>query len=82
MPDPRQPLSDTSRCPLCGGANGCAMVAEQATGEAQPDCWCVSARFSADLLARLPAGAVDAACICARCVAEDAASHRNEWPGA
>jgi hypothetical protein len=57
------------------------MAAEQATGETQPSCWCVSARFSAALLARLPAGARDVTCICARCVAEDAAARRDELPG-
>ena len=81
MSDPRHTLADPSRCPLCGGDNGCAMAAEQATGEAQPACWCVSALFSPTLLARLPAGAVDAACICARCVAKDAAARRHEAPG-
>jgi hypothetical protein len=82
MSDPRHSLLDPSRCPLCGGDNGCAMAAEQATGETQPACWCVSASFSAALLARLPAGAIDAACICVRCVAEDAAARRHELPGA
>jgi hypothetical protein len=56
------------------------MAAEQATGEAQPACWCVSASFSPALLARLPAGTQNAACICARCVADDAAALSHKAP--
>ena len=82
MSDSRPTLTDPSRCPLCGGNNGCAMAAQQASGETQPACWCVSAVFSPALLARLPAGAQDAACICARCVAGDAAAQPGKAPGA
>ena len=57
------------RCPLCGEPNGCAMAAGASGSEstcAQP-CWCVNARFSPELLARVPAAAQRVACICARC---------------
>ena len=77
MPDTRAAPLNPSRCPLCGGDNGCAIARKQATGQAQPTCWCVSASFSPALLARLPAGALNAACICARCVADDAAAARE-----
>ena len=60
---------DTTRCPLCGGENSCAMEIERATGQAQGACWCVSASFPSDLLARLPTAARDKACICATCLA-------------
>ncbi|MFZ9423079.1 MAG: cysteine-rich CWC family protein [Limnohabitans sp.] len=60
---------DPSRCPLCGGPNACAMTcAEPPTG-----CWCVSQTFSPSLLARVPVHSQRMACICARCVAADAA---------
>lgn len=68
------PAPDPSRCPLCGGDNRCAMEIEQASGQAQPPCWCVSQTFSAELLARLPAEAQGKACICAGCLARFQAS--------
>lgn len=73
MPTPRNTRFDPSQCPLCGGGNGCTMAAEPASAAPQPPCWCVSQSFSAALLARLPAGSQQAACICARCVTKDAA---------
>lgn len=82
MSDTRATSLDTSRCPLCGGENGCAIARKQTTGQAQPPCWCVSASFSADLLARLPADMLNAACICARCVADDAAARERDAEGA
>jgi hypothetical protein len=82
MSDTHATPLDTSRCPLCGGENGCAIARKEATGEAQPTCWCVSASFSADLLARLPADMLNAACICARCVADDASARDREASGA
>ncbi len=82
MSDAHAPLLDVSHCPLCGGDNGCAMALRRATGQAQPTCWCVSASFSPALLARLPAGALNAACICARCVADDAAARSGNASGA
>ncbi len=61
------PIIDATRCPLCGGDNRCAMEVEHATGQPQPPCWCVSADFPPDLLARLPEQARGLACVCARC---------------
>lgn len=63
---------DASRCPLCGGPNGCAMEAERATGQPQPPCWCLDLDFSADLLARVPPALKDRACICPACRAASA----------
>ncbi|MBA4267466.1 MAG: hypothetical protein C0453_20530 [Comamonadaceae bacterium] len=60
---------DPTHCPLCGGDNRCAMEIERATGLQQPPCWCVSATFSPDLLARIPADAGGKACVCATCLA-------------
>lgn len=63
------PTPDPDRCPLCGGDNRCAMEIERATGQPQPPCWCTTANFPPDLLARLPAEAAGKACICAGCLA-------------
>lgn len=66
-----------SRCPLCGGANGCAMETARATGQPQPPCWCTRVEFSAELLARVPPEALRSACICARCAAQPVAGQTN-----
>ncbi len=51
---------DPAACPLCGGDNRCVKV----SGEPGP-CWCRSATFTFDLLARAGTGK---ACICERCL--------------
>ncbi|WP_374411062.1 cysteine-rich CWC family protein [Hydrogenophaga sp.] len=68
-PSVTEPVTDPSRCPLCGGDNRCAMEVERETGVPQGPCWCVNASFPKDLLARLPPDAEGKACICAACVA-------------
>lgn len=60
---PAPPPIDPGRCPLCGGANGCAMAA----GEHDAPCWCAQVGFAPELLARVPAAAQGLACICRRC---------------
>ncbi|MDP2742677.1 MAG: cysteine-rich CWC family protein [Hydrogenophaga sp.] len=80
QPSPNTPTSsafDPARCPLCGGDNRCAMEIERATGLQQPPCWCVSATFSPDLLARIPADAGGKACVCATCLASFEAERRT-----
>ena len=62
---------DPTRCPLCGGPNGCALEAQRATGQAQPPCWCTRVDFSAELLARVPPESQQKACICVRCAQGD-----------
>ncbi|MEZ5620265.1 MAG: cysteine-rich CWC family protein [Burkholderiaceae bacterium] len=57
------PPLDPGRCPLCGGANGCAMAA----GDHDAPCWCTQVGFAPELLARVPAAARGLACICRRC---------------
>lgn len=61
----KQPLdtSDTSRCPLCGELNQCAVVA----GRDPESCWCMSATMSASALAAVPQEAQGKVCICERC---------------
>lgn len=82
-PQPAPPASgfDPTRCPLCGGDNRCAMEVERDTGVQQPPCWCVSATFSADLMARLPTESAGKACICPNCVARFAAEAQGRTAG-
>ena len=56
---------DPRRCPLCGQPNACANQMAQATGQAPPPCWCTTATFTPELLARVPVQAQRKACICA-----------------
>ncbi|MBI3369951.1 MAG: cysteine-rich CWC family protein [Burkholderiales bacterium] len=65
-PADRVPLR-ASTCPLCGGPNGCTPA--QSGRFDGPACWCQDARFSAELLARVPAAQQGRACICAACAA-------------
>ncbi|AOS81915.1 hypothetical protein Q5W_24685 [Hydrogenophaga sp. PBC] len=68
MPTPPPTPIDTTRCPLCGGDNRCAVEIEKAPGKPQPPCWCVSEPFTPELLARIPEAARRTACICPACV--------------
>jgi hypothetical protein len=69
---------DPNRCPLCGGDNRCALEIERATGVKQEACWCTQATFTPGLLGRVPAAAVNAACICAACATGQAAALASE----
>jgi len=62
---------DPSRCPLCGGANACAM----AVGRPGEACWCGCAKVTvtAAMLERVPADKRGVACLCAACIARLAA---------
>ncbi len=53
-------------CPLCGQPNACAPAR---TGAFSQPCWCESVDFSAELLARVPEGLRNKACICQACAA-------------
>ncbi|MDP1685425.1 cysteine-rich CWC family protein [Hydrogenophaga sp.] len=66
---------DPTRCPLCGQDNRCAMEIERTTGVKQGPCWCVGARFSPELLQRVPAESAGQACVCARCASAAAGPH-------
>lgn len=69
---------DPTRCPLCGGPNGCALEAERAGTASADPCWCVRAHFPPALRARVAAPAQGKACICAACAAAfDAAAHER-----
>jgi len=48
------------------------MEIQRETGLPQGPCWGVAARFTPELLARVPTEARGMACICARCAAEAA----------
>jgi len=68
MPD-AHPV-DPTVCPLCGQSNQCAGQVERATGVKQPPCWCNTATFSAELMARIPEQARRLACVCAACASQ------------
>jgi hypothetical protein len=60
-----QPLDfdDTSKCPLCGEQNQCAIAA----GKRHESCWCMSATMDPKALAAIPVEAHGKVCICPRC---------------
>ena len=60
-----QPLPNL-RCPVCGGANQCAPAQ---AGSFDVPCWCRTASISPEALARIPADAINRACLCPRCAA-------------
>lgn len=62
---PSDHVLPADRCPLCGQANQCAIMA----GQAPESCWCMQAPVSPLALARLPEQARGKACICPRCAA-------------
>jgi hypothetical protein len=55
--------SDTTKCPLCGEANECAVAA----GRDPESCWCMTVTMSPTAIAAIPAEAQGKICICARC---------------
>ncbi len=55
--------TDTTRCPLCGEVNECAVAA----GRDPESCWCMTATMSPDALAAISAEAQGKVCICATC---------------
>jgi len=59
----RKPLPET-RCPLCGGPNGCAPAA---SGDFATPCWCSEVVIPGERLAAVPEAARDRACLCRRC---------------
>jgi len=61
---------DPTVCPLCGQFNQCAGQVERLTGIKQPPCWCNTASFAAELLARIPEPARRKACVCATCASQ------------
>lgn len=65
------------QCPLCGGPNACAPAR---CGRYDVACWCTSARFPPELLARVPEAQRGLACICAGCAAQ-AADELDRAPG-
>lgn len=56
-------FGDTTKCPLCGDANRCAVAA----GQDAESCWCMSVTMNPDVLAAIPPKARGRVCICARC---------------
>jgi hypothetical protein len=58
-------MMDTTRCPICGNENECAMAANPGASE----CWCFTAQVSEDALKAIPEEARGQVCICPRCAA-------------
>jgi hypothetical protein len=63
------PALDTKRCPACGAANHCVMVAGAKGGVDEPPCWCTQVRIDRAQFARIPAAALNKACLCPACAA-------------
>jgi len=55
---------NTSKCPLCGGPNQCAMAADPEASE----CWCGGKEFPRELLAQIPEYAIRKTCVCPQCL--------------
>lgn len=69
-----QPV-DPARCPLCGRPNHCQLCT---TAAYKGSCWCFEVEIPAALLARVPTGLRNRACVCRDCVM---AFHREEVRG-
>lgn len=63
-------FDDTTRCPLCGEANECAVAANREPSS----CWCMTATMDPASLAAIPEKARGLVCICAKCAAGNDAS--------
>jgi len=61
---PEAPMTDTRRCPACGGLNDCAL-ADPAT--ATQACWCFDVKIDPAVLQAIAADLRDRACLCPRC---------------
>lgn len=64
-------------CPLCGQANECVSARTGSFGE---PCWCESVTFSPGLLASVPDGKRNVACICRKCAERKADAGLNYSP--
>jgi len=58
---------DSSRCPLCGGDNRCAMAAADGDASRCATCWCRDVTFDERALARVPDELRGRACLCRSC---------------
>jgi hypothetical protein len=61
-------MMDTTRCPLCGKPNRCAV----AQGGDISACWCAAAIIDRETLAAIPVGPQQDACLCPACAQGDA----------
>jgi hypothetical protein len=53
-------------CPLCGRPNGCV---PSRCGAAEDPCWCTTAAFNPESLARVPEHLRNVVCLCRDCAA-------------
>ena len=54
-------------CPLCGRPNDCQLCTAAAY---KGPCWCATVAIPDELIAQVPAGLRNKACLCRHCVAE------------
>ncbi|MBB6674855.1 cysteine-rich CWC family protein [Cohnella nanjingensis] len=59
---------DPAICPVCGGDNGCALLA----GQPIEQCWCMRTRIPKEVLSAIPAERRGKACVCQACAAGSA----------
>ncbi len=67
-----QPLNEPF-CPLCGGANQCAVVR---SGRLDVPCWCEKVAFDRETLNAVASAQRGLACLCAACAA---AAHQSTF---
>lgn len=60
-------------CPVCGGDNGCALLA----GRPIETCWCLRTRVPKELLAAIPDERRGKACVCRACATRGAPAKPN-----
>ena len=58
---------DLQICPLCGDANSCAMATSSTDDQTPLDCWCMTVKFDAMTLAKIPNSLQNKVCICKLC---------------
>ncbi|MBN7795324.1 cysteine-rich CWC family protein [Parahaliea mediterranea] len=63
--------ASTQFCPLCDGANHCALGA----GGTIETCWCQGARIDPGALAAIPAAERGQRCLCPNCAAPKTTAH-------
>jgi hypothetical protein len=53
---------ERERCPLCGGANACAVAAQEGS-----ECWCFAVELPAQIGSAAQVGSAPGACLCRAC---------------
>jgi hypothetical protein len=64
---PEPAAIDPTRCSLCGCENDCQLCT---SAPYKGHCWCVSVKFSDEILQRIPPEARNRACLCRNCATQ------------